>query len=401
MKYQFYRHGTTVSGGINEKFLEIFKHFYSQKKFPHPAYSTFKVDADGFEGKAQPGAMIDYFKQFWPNNYKTLAGIIPDTDGTLFVEFNTVFSLTDAHRDALFDSGQYKAIVDDSFETNLYRAEALRETFIELYGYSPVILNNGVYKYNPVNSEVKRNHWLVLNQYAAHSNQQIPSHDHDHDSICSYENKKYKALCLNGHTTVFRAKLLGLLAKKQLINPSNTAPVLYSCRNDIHKNTFEEYANQSSTNFLPKLIDNDTLQDLSVDPCLRSNPAFFWEDTFFKITLETNHFWHNDSLVMLTEKWLKSILYLKPSFTLCEQSGVDTHIESLGFDIYRDFINRDYDTVLDEEQRLNSFVDSFNATKIPSPAEWKDISDRARANYAYLVDTYIPKLEEDFFAAIG
>jgi hypothetical protein len=73
----------------------------------------------------------------------------------------------------------------------------------------------------------------------------------------------------------------------------------------------------------------------------------------------------------------------------------------LGFDIYRDFINRDYDTVLDEEQRLNSFVDSFNATKIPSPAEWKDISDRARANYAYLVDTYIPKLEEDFFAAIG
>lgn len=401
MNYQFYRHGTVVSDGVNQRFLEIFRHFYSQKKFPHPAYSTFKVDAadHGLEGKAQPGSMIDYFKQFRPNDYKTLPGVIPDTDATLFVEFNTVFSLTDAHRDALFDSGQYKVVVDDSFETNLYRAEALRETFIELYGHSPVILNNGVYKHNPVNSEVKRNHWLVLNQYAVHVNQQIPSHDHD--SICSYENKKYKALCLNGHTTTFRAKLLGLLAKNQLINPSNTAAVLYSCRNDTHKNTFEEYANLNSSDFLPKLIDNDTLQDLSIDPCLRSNPAFFWEDTFFKITLETNHFWHDDSLVMLTEKWLKSILYLKPSFTLCEQSAMDTHIESLGFDIYRDFINRDYDTVLDEEQRLNSFIESFNATKIPSPSEWREITDRARANHAYLVNAYIPKLEEDFFNALG
>lgn len=401
MQYQFHRHGIAVSSGINDKFLEVFRHFYSNKPFTHPLYSMFNVDAIhvGLHGKAMPGPMITYFEQFKPDSYSTLAQLIPDDHATLFIEFNTVFSLTDQQRDQLFNSNRYKVIVDDSFETNLYRAEALRETFIELYGHSPIILNNGVYKNNSVSNEIKRNHWLVLNQYGVHLYNRVPGHDHE--KILSYENKKFKALSINGHTTVFRAKLLGLLAKNNLIKSDNTGEVLYSCRNNTHAELFQMYSGLNADQYLPKIIENDNLVDLSVDPCLRTNPGFFWEDTFFKINMETNHFWHNDDLVMLTEKWLKSILYLKPSFTLCEQSGMDAHVESLGFDIYRDFINRDYDSVLDCETRIHSFIDSFKSTEIPSVNNWKVMGDIARSNYNHLVTKYIPKLEEDFLAAIG
>jgi len=401
MKYQFYRYNTTISPGVNNSFLTIFQRHYATKKFLHPAHSVFVVDsiATGFDGKTQPGAIFDYFRQYHPNSYKTLDTVYPDPGSVLFIEFNTVFSLTDQQRDTLFNSNKYKIIVDDSFETNLYRAEALRETFLELYGHCPTILNNGVFKTNTVDNEIKRNHWLVLSQFAIHQIDKIPRHNHA--SILDYNNKKYKAICLNGHTTILRAKVLGMLARDNLITSDNTGPVLYSCRDSTHKHIFESTSGLDSQVYMPKVIENDNLKSLFEDPCLRNNPAFFWEDTFFKINIETNCFWHNDDIVMLTEKWLKSILYLKPSFTLSEQSGMDQHINQLGFNTFDEYLDRQYDSVIDVDQRMEKFISSFNSTEIPSSQEWANISNGAKENLSFLCSSFIPKLEEDLFNIIG
>lgn len=79
----------------------------------------------------------------------------------------------------------------------------------------------------------------------------------------------------------------------------------------------------------------------------------FYQSTTVEICTET---YFEEPSHMLTEKTLNMILGCNFPILLCGRDSVK-HLESLGFDVFRDIVNHDYDSVDDPMQRLRLAVD--------------------------------------------
>lgn len=79
----------------------------------------------------------------------------------------------------------------------------------------------------------------------------------------------------------------------------------------------------------------------------------FYRSTTVEICTET---YYEEPSHMLTEKTLNMILGCNFPILLCGRDSVK-HLESLGFDVFRDIVDHDYDSVDDPMQRLRLAVD--------------------------------------------
>jgi hypothetical protein len=86
---------------------------------------------------------------------------------------------------------------------------------------------------------------------------------------------------------------------------------------------------------------------------LDSLPPTFWQDTIFSIVTETVF---DMPVLFPTEKtWKVFDKFHLPIFVSC--TGFVDHVRQLGFDVFDDVINHDYDTIDDDELRIKRVLD--------------------------------------------
>jgi hypothetical protein len=128
----------------------------------------------------------------------------------------------------------------------------------------------------------------------------------------------------------------------------------------------------------------------------RTSNSLWWEQSFFNLNVETNLNWVTSDVRLITEKWLKSILYLKPSFTFGEYPRLENYIKSLGFNIYENHIDRSYDSIDDFATRCKTMIATIKDTPQPDKKQWDMMSRIALQNREHLYNEYIPMLENRF-----
>jgi len=322
-------------------------------------------------------------------------------DGVLIISWLSLFNLSKEDYDTIFQEFTGHVFIDDTFETHVVRTLVFKN-FLEHLGYDTSNVSfwtNGASRTNSLDFENNyfRNNWLHLTEYGNYLNvnkRNRIKEIEDKSSLTAHSNKKYKALYMNGHSTAQREFVLGLFAENGYLDN-----FLYSFRNphDAYKDFWNMATSRDRDSYIPKSLPNDH-EDQTVRD--RYKQDVWWAESFFNINLETNYEWINTDVTMLTEKWMKGILYLTPSFNLGDYHGLEEYQKNLGFEIYEDFLNKEYDKFADWETRNREFVKSVIETPRPTEAEWSKMMEIAQHNYHHLHEKYIPNLANLLISAL-
>ena len=139
--------------------------------------------------------------------------VIPsDGPGVLMLNWLTLFNLTDADRDLIFDLYSGHIFIDDTFEVHLQRTVVM-EIMLKDMGYNldnVTFWTNGPTSDNAFENTIIRHNWLHLQEHGRMLDQHTRHKINllDDRKLLEYENKTYKVLSLNGHSTVPREYML-------------------------------------------------------------------------------------------------------------------------------------------------------------------------------------------------
>jgi virulence-associated protein VapD len=353
-------------------------------------------DTDWDRGLLRKPHIITWLSVFCPEKINRLSNnILPTTDQhILVISWMSTYNLTYEHMDLIFNQFKGHVIIDDTFEANIFRICVYRE-WLESLGYD---ISNVSFWTNAPNKDqsldfdknIFRHNWLQLCEYGKYKNNHVRNRITDIDDVTKlhqYTNKKYKALYLNGHSTAQREYLISLFAKtNQLDN------FLYSFVDVIcfFKPFFEAASDVDRASIIPKLLPDETTSGRTILD--RFKQDWWWQESFYNINVETNFTWYDNKSVMLTEKWMKSIMYLTPSFNIGDYHGYEKFQQDLGFNIYENYMDKSYDSVEDWEERNKAFVQCVQNTDTPSEAAWREMMVIAQTNANIFHDEYIPGL---------
>lgn len=331
--------------------------------------------------------------------------LVPETpNGVLIIYFNSLFNCTKKQLDLIFN---YKGhiLIDDAFEPHLARVAVCKE-WLEQLGYD---LSNVSFWTNvpeldntiDIKSKLIRHNWLHLEEYYRTSKNKIYEID-DKDELRKYWNKKYNFLYMNGHCTHQRARVLGncvnigldfkkiLLSYDKIKNLSNFYdPIIDQVqvppRDRILHQSYEH------TELPGDYKDSVTVRD-------RFKQDWWWTESFFNINVETNLHWRNHRGRFISEKWMKGILYLTPSFNIGDYHGLEEYQATLGFNNYSEILPKTYDVKIDWISRCREFAVCLDkAVEQLEPKLWGRCMEIAEFNYQHLHHKYIPKLTKLFY----
>lgn len=336
---------------------------------------------------------------------RAIETLVPDTpNGILIIYFNSLFNCNKEQLDTIFN---YKGhiLIDDAFEPHLQRVAVCKE-WLEHLGYdlSNVSFWTNVPDFDnkiDYDSKIIRHNWLHLEEYFRSGRNRIYEID-DKDSLKKFSNKKYNFLYMNGHCTHQRAYVLGscinvgldfnsmLFSYDRISNISNFYdPIkildhIPPSNQTLHKSY--EYRK------LPgDWEDGVTVRD-------RFKQDWWWTESFFNINVETQLHWRNHRGRFISEKWMKGILYLTPSFNIGDYHGLEEYQTTLGFNNYSEILPKTYDNLIDWRARGHQFAICLDkAVQNINPQMWAKCMEIAEFNYQHLHHKYIPNLSKVFY----
>lgn len=402
-----------ISDSVSWDSFNAYSEFYTQQAnrltmhIPYTRKMHF-ADSPECDTDMQRGQMVLPTMTRWlfPFGYETeqlYDSLVPDSDNKiLIVAWLSLFNMSTEHMDKVFGEFKGHVIVDDSFESHPFRTLVYKE-WLESLGYdlsNVSFWSNGSNKDNKLDysNKVFLYNWLHLCEYGLFSDpdrsnriQELASTD----SVKQFDNKKYQALYLNGHSTAQREMLLGLFAEDNYLNN-----FLYSFRDpvDTYKRYFESVTKKDRDLYVPKIIDDDT--DISRTVVDRFKQDRWWEESFYNINVETNCHWIDHDIRMTTEKWMKAVLYYTPSFMLGDYPGYEEYQTTLGFDNYSKYMDKSYDSIEDWFNRTIAFSKCVQNTGTPSQTQWDEMMAIAEKNYHHLHNDYVPKTLQLFESII-
>ena len=207
---------------------------------------------------------------------------------------------------------------------------------------------------------------------------------------------------MNGHCTNQRARVLGSCINVGL----DFKKILLSYSNIINKSNFYD-AIKSQTNIPPternlhKLYEHIELPDdykENVTVRDRFKQDWWWTESFYNINVETNLHWRNHRGRFISEKWMKGILYLTPSFNIGDYHGLEEYQTTLGFNNYSEILPKFYDQEINWSTRCHLFAVCLDkAVQNINPQTWNKCMEIAEFNYQHLHHKYIPNLTKLFY----
>lgn len=354
---------------------------------------------------AQQGVLLEptmahWLRMYLPGQTTGIHQLLPDDKhATLIVSWLSLFNLNFDDYNALFGSYAGQIIIDDTFEVHTTRIHVFREMLIELgYNIDNVsFFTNGPTPDNYLDYDKKifRHNWLHLSEYARSldsTRRNRITDIQDQHALTEYSNKKYTALYLNGHSTAQREYVLGCFA-----DSGSLENLLYSFRDpvDMYKKFFCSATDLPRENFIPRVLPDD-IDDSMRTMRDRYKQDWWWQQSFYNINVETNINWRNHDVRLLTEKWLKGVMYLTPSYNIGDYYGLEEYQSSLGFNNYTEVLDKSYDSETDWHERSKKFVDCVNNNGTPSKQQWEHMMNIAHNNKQHLVHEYIPGLVSTF-----
>jgi hypothetical protein len=147
---------------------------------------------------------------------------------------------------------------------------------------------------------------------------------------------------------------------------------------------------------------------------------FYHENSYFSLVTETQfyedmvaydhtpksyQFYYGLRSAFLTEKTFRPIAFKHP-FILCSEPFILQELKKLGYKTFHPYINETYDTIENDDRRLNAIITEVERLCSFTDEQWlewqKNIKDIVEHNYAILLnkqlkDTAITKNVSDLF----
>ncbi len=408
----FYHDNLSVNKNYNYSFYDLFRKKYAQHTSQltnHVIKETEYQDVCETDNDEVRGVFIRPTIMFWLlNRYPEVTQAIttpipPDEKNVLVLNWLTLFNLSDDDRDMIFGLYKGHVFIDDTFEVHPTRTYVM-EMLLKDLGYNldkVTFWTNCPTPDNRFEKSIIRHNWLHLQEYGRMLNEttrfKIPVFDDD--KLLDYENKKYKVLSLNGHSTYPREYILKEAIKAGLVNKENNSNEMRYSMVDAWKklpsNCWFKFPNRNE--WVPRMLPNDADELWIRD---RTSNSTWWEESFFNLNVETNLNWITPNVRLITEKWMKSILYLTPAFNIGEYPGLEEYHKYLGFNNYENHIDRRYDSIDDFATRCKTMIQIIKDTPMPDKKQWKMMNRIAIQNREHFYNFYIPELEKTFISTL-
>lgn len=94
-----------------------------------------------------------------------------------------------------------------------------------------------------------------------------------------------------------------------------------------------------------------------------------YSDSYFSIVAETNY---KEDTIFQSEKIFKPVLLLQP-FVVAGETGAIQSMRELGYDVFDDFINHNYDSIIDPKKRMDKICQEIERLCNISKTEWNEI----------------------------
>ena len=408
----YYHNNLTVNKNYNYSFYDLFRKKYAEhtsKLTNHVHVETEYQSVCETDNDETRGVYIRPTIMFWLlNRYPEVTQEItkpipPDEKNVLVLNWLTLFNLSDQDRDLIFGLYKGHVFVDDTFEVHPTRTYVM-EMLLKDMGYNldkVTFWTNCPTPDNRFEKSIIRPNWLHLQEYGRmlneHTRFKIPVFEDD--KLLDYNNKKYKVLSLNGHSTYPREYILKEAIKAGLVNKENNSTEMrYSMADaweQLPSGCWFEFPDRDE--WVPRMLPNDADELWIRD---RTSNSKWWEESFFNLNVETNLNWITPNVRLITEKWMKSILYLTPAFNIGEYSGLEEYHNYLGFNNYENHIDRSYDSIDDFSTRCKTMIKTIKDTPMPDKKQWKMMNRIAIQNRDHFYNFYIPELERTFISTI-
>ena len=408
----YYHNNQKVNKNYNYSFYDSYCKKYTQhchELTNHVLNEKSYQDTCETDNARDRGVFIKPTIMFWlENRYPEVTTEItttipPDEKNVLVLNWLTLFNLSDQDRDMIFGLYKGHVFVDDTFEVHPTRTYVM-EMLLKDMGYNldkVTFWTNCPTPDNRFEKSIIRHNWLHLQEYGRMLNSEtrfkIPVFNDE--GLLNYENKKYKVLSLNGHSTYPREYILSLAVKEGLVNKANNSKeIRYSFLDPwerLPSKCWFDFPNRNE--WIPRQLPDDAKELWIRDRT--SNPTW-WEESFFNLNVETNLNWITPNVRLITEKWMKSILYLTPAFNIGDYAGLEEYHKYLGFNNYENHIDRRYDSIEDFETRCKTMIQTIKDTPMPDKKQWKMMNRIALQNRDHFYNFYIPELEKTFISTL-
>ena len=408
----YYHNNQKVNKNYNYSFYDSYCKKYTQhchELTNHVLNEKSYQDTCETDNARDRGVFIKPTIMFWlENRYPEVTTEItttipPDEKNVLVLNWLTLFNLSDQDRDMIFGLYKGHVFVDDTFEVHPTRTYVM-EMLLKDMGYNldkVTFWTNCPTPDNRFEKSIISHNWLHLQEYGRMLNSEtrfkIPVFNDE--GLLNYENKKYKVLSLNGHSTFPREYILSLAVKEGLVNKANNSKeIRYSFLDPwerLPSKCWFDFPNRNE--WIPRQLPDDAKELWIRDRT--SNPTW-WEESFFNLNVETNLNWITPNVRLITEKWMKSILYLTPAFNIGDYAGLEEYHKYLGFNNYENHIDRRYDSIEDFETRCKTMIQTIKDTPMPDKKQWKMMNRIALQNRDHFYNFYIPELEKTFISTL-
>ena len=192
-----------------------------------------------------------------------------------------------------------------------------------------------------------------------------------------HTNRKKHFMCLNRGPRVHRTECVAHLWKKGLLD---LGMVSHKAINMLPKNTFSDNVIEwfeEQKGKLPYIVDGNHIE---TGGSVQRELLDYASKVHFQIVTETGFytqgnvdgFLKNDLFV--TEKTYKTF-YMGHPFVVLSQPGTISHVKKLGFDVFDDIINHDYDDIANDQQRFDAVLTEVLRLCTISLTRWNNIRE--------------------------
>ena len=128
-------------------------------------------------------------------------------------------------------------------------------------------------------------------------------------------------------------------------------------------------------------------EDLSTNKMDSMNYSHIY-NTYYQVITET---FYEQPGIFLSEKSYKPFISCQP-FVLCGQPGIVNVLRLQGYDVYDRWLNHDYDTIIDDKERMSVIMKEIIRLNSLSHEEWtkmlKEMLPTIKKNLKHLIDSY-------------
>ena len=193
----------------------------------------------------------------------------------------------------------------------------------------------------------------------------------------THTNRKKHFMCLNRGSRIHRTECVAYLWKKGLLDLGMiSSPAINMLPKDTFSDTVKEWFEEQKNN-LPYVVDGNHIE---VGGAVQQELLVYASKVHFQIVTETGFytqgtidgFLNNDLFV--TEKTYKTFFMGHP-FVVLSQPSTISHVRKLGFDVFDDIINHDYDDIADDQKRLQAVLTEAQRLCTISLTRWNNIRE--------------------------